>query len=417
MKLFTRYNRINLLTTVLIFLLASLSYYFLLRYVLVSQVDKDLHIEEDEIQTYVDRNGELPETIEIKEQPITYLLVQQEGKRHFQNIRLSKKDKDKYRHFRQLTFYIRVKAQWFEVTVGKSLAGTDEITRSVILITTLTILLILAFTLLLNRLILRKLWQPFYNTLQRVQHFELGKTQPPLESEPIDEFNLLNNTLQQALGKAEQDYLLLKQFTENASHEMQTPLAIIRSKLDLLIQDEHLTEPQSQTLQGAYAAIQKLSHLNQSLLLLAKIENHQFADTTAVPLTRKIEEKIFQFKELWESKHLVITLSLEEVNITMNAALADLLLNNLFSNVNRHSVPHGQIEVLLSQQQLVISNSGVPEALPQAGLFTRFYKQGTTGESNGLGLSIIQQICNVSGYTVSYSFHNNQHSFTIYFTR
>jgi signal transduction histidine kinase len=415
MKLFTKYSRINLLTTVLIFLLASLSYYFLLRYVLINQVDKDLRIEEDEIQTYVSRNGKLPEVIEIKEQPITYLPVQGEGERHFENSRTPHTGKSKHDHFRQLLFYIKVKEQWYEVNVGKSLAGTDEITRSIILITILTIVLILSVSLLLNRLILRKLWQPFYNTLQRVQHFELGKPQLPLNIEPVDEFNLLNTTLQQALGKAEQDYLLLKQFTENASHEMQTPLAIIRSKLDLLIQDEDLTEPQSQTLQGAYNAIQRLSHLNQSLLLLAKIENRQFIDTLPVHLTRKIEEKIFQFKELWESKHLLVTTHLEEVVVTMNAELADLLLNNLFSNVNRHSTPHGQIGITLNQQQLVISNTGAPEALPQTDLFTRFFKQGATGESNGLGLSIIQQICHASGYRVSYQFHHNQHHFTIHF--
>lgn len=415
MKLFTRYSRINLITTVAIFLLASMSYYFLLKYVLVNQVDKDLEIEEDEIQTYVQKNSRLPENVEVEDQPITYEPVKEPGKRNFDNIKLPHKHRSKHHHFRRLQFYIQVQQQWYEVNVGKSLEGTDAIIRSVILITLLTIILILTVTLLFNRLILRRLWQPFYHTLAQVKHFELGNTALQLPQESTDEFQLLNTTLQQALGKAERDYQLLKQFTENASHETQTPLAIIRSKLDLLIQDEQLSSGQSQHLQGAYQAIQRLSHLNQSLLLLTRIENGQFYDKDTISITGKVQDKLEQFKELWESKQLQITTSLPEVLIHMNNELADLLLNNLFSNVTRYCTEKGSVTITLTAAQLSISNTGAHTPLPENKLFSRFFKQGVSGESNGLGLSIIQQICTVSGFTPGYHYHEGIHTFTIRF--
>jgi len=194
---------------------------------------------------------------------------------------------------------------------------------------------------------------------------------------------------------------------------MQTPLAIIRSKLDLLIQDENLSEEQSKTMQSAYAAIEKLSRLNQSLLLLAKIENNQYAETSSINLKDKITEKLAAFHELWQSQDISVTSSLEDAKVNLNTELADILLNNLFSNATRHNFPNGFIVIELKEKKLKISNSSNEKELNSKQMFLRFFSQEKKSRYNGLGLSIIKQICDVSGFAITYSFVEGQHHFVL----
>ncbi len=246
--------------------------------------------------------------------------------------------------------------------------------------------------------------------------FKLGQKEPVhFSATAIDEFALMNNILTKVTGKVQQDYLLLKEWTENAAHELQTPLAIIRSQLDILVQDEHLSEQQSKAVQGADRSLERLSKLNRSLLLLAKIENQQFANTCPVDLTAKLEEKLVHFSELWEGKQLTITTHLQPLKLTMSPELADVLLNNLLGNAFRHNDTKGTLDIVLDGQQLQVSNTGRREALQQDQLFTRFYKPVSSFDSNGLGLSLIKQICDVSGYTIKYQYTGGKHVFALLF--
>jgi len=416
MKLFTRYNRINLFATVTVFLLSGIAFYFLLNYVLIDQVDEDLKIEQHEIETYAAKYGHLPEIIKVKDQHITYTAVNSNGgKKAFSTVRMFDEPEKERDIVRQLMFYIEPGGQWYRVTVSKSLEGTDNLLQSIVTITLITILLILAMAFLINRLVLRKLWQPFYETLSAMRGFDLGKKeQLVFPATTIDEFIVMNDTLKQATAKAEKDYLYLKEFTENASHELQTPLAIIQSKLDVLIQDEQLTEPQSRAVQAAYEAIQRLSRLNQGLLLLTKIENGQYADTAAINIAQKISEKIIQFDEMIAAKNITVTKTLDEsVNIKMNPVLADILLNNLFSNAIKYNLQGGKIDIIADQGIIEISNSGAATELDAGRIFRRFAKSGQAKDGIGLGLAIVRQAAEVSGLEARYLYEDQQHRFLL----
>ncbi len=415
MKLFTKYNRINLIATIIIFLLASVTFYLALRYILIRQVDEDLKIEQREIQTYAEEHGFLPESVPVKDQKITYTpAISPQQKRKFTTIVLYDSAEKEKNSYRVLLFGVKAGGKFYNITVAKSLEGTDDLANSILLISSATILLILVASLVINRVLLKRLWRPFYDTLNTIKNFKLGKKQfLHFPSTRIDEFVFMNQTLEKTTNLAQQDYILLKEFTENASHEIQTPLAIIRSKLDLLIQDEHLSENQSRVVQSAYQAIEKLSRLNYSLLLLAKIENNQYAETSPVNLKQKIEEKINAFHELWQSQNISVSISLVNAIINMNNELADILLNNLLSNATRHNVPGGNIKIEISNKSLCISNSSLQKGLDQRRLYSRFYKQEGVHGQNGLGLSIIKQICDVSGLKIDYSFRHEQHLFVI----
>ncbi len=413
MKLFTRYFRINLLATLVIFILASVAFYFLLWWVMLNQVDEDLKIEQREIETYVSKYNKAPEPVSVKDQRISYEATDVHAiTRQFKTIRSP--EFHERGHFREISFTMPVAGQWLLFKVSKSLEGTRDMNRSIIFISLLTVVLILIVSLLINRWLLRRLWQPFYGTLSAMNKFRLGeKNIPSFSPTPVDEFNLLNKTLDEFILAADKEYTLLKEFTENASHELQTPLAIVRSKLDTLIQDEHLTESQSNATQTAYEAIRKMAKLNQSLLLLSKIENRQFSEISSFDLKKPVEEKMNDWQELWQGKNINVNSSLESCFITMNSQLADIMLNNLFSNATQHVKEGGSIHVKLQRNEFVISNTAQTGALDQQKLFKRFSKGGQHSDQHGLGLSILQQIVDVSGKTISYRFEDGLHVFTV----
>ncbi|MEP6846484.1 MAG: HAMP domain-containing sensor histidine kinase [Panacibacter sp.] len=417
MKLLAKYNRINLISTVIIFLLASIAFALLLRYVLISQVDDDLRIEQNEITTYIGEYKRLPEVIKVRDQQTTYTPVEEkpsDNKHHFYTSTVYNKHEHEEELMRFINFNVQVDGQWYGVTVSKSLEGTDDLIQSIIIITVITILLILITTYLINRIVLGRLWQPFYDALKSFSNFKLGSSALHLPESNIDEFALMNKTLQQAMAKADEDYVVLREFTENASHELQTPLAVIRSKLDLLIQDEGLTVQQSNALQASYEAIGKLSRMNRSLLLLAKIENRQFSETVIVDLKTLIEEKLQQFKEIWQGRNIIAETYLNEASVTMHASLADVLLNNLLSNATKHNNDNGIIHIHLEQGLLSISNTGSLQPLNEQLLFTRFYKGEAASENHGLGLSIAKLICTVSGCTINYIYDDDHtHTFIL----
>ncbi|HZJ60720.1 MAG TPA: HAMP domain-containing sensor histidine kinase [Chitinophagaceae bacterium] len=415
MKLFTKYNRVNLVATIIIFLLSSTAFYFAIRYILINQVDDDLRIEQREIETYVKEHNTLPESISVKDQNISYVLSDTYlQKRKFETIagnKIDAKEKDLYRI---LQFGVIANGKIYLATVAKSLEGADDLTHSILLISSATILLILAASFLINSVLLKRLWKPFYNSLDVLKNFRVDKNQSlNFPTTQIDEFAFMDQIIQKTTNQAQQEYSLLKEFTENASHEMQTPLAIIRSKLDLLLQDENLSEGQSKTMQSAYSAIEKLSRLNQSLLLLAKIENNQFAETSLINLKQKLEEKLDAFHELWQNQSISVSSSLVDSNVNLNSELTDILLNNLLSNATRHNFSNGYINVVLKEKMIEISNSSREKELNSQQMFLRFFSQDKKSRYNGLGLSIIKQICDVSGFSIRYLFTGNEHRFIL----
>ncbi len=417
MKLFTKYNRINLIVTVIIFLLGSIAFSFLLRYVVIKQIDEDLKIEKNEIVTFIRQHNHLPEVIKVHDQYTTYKAVNSLPQRPVRYY--TEKIKDKRHHddeiIRTISFDAAINNQAYRVYVSKSLEGTDDLIQSIIVITLAIIILILTSTFIINRTVLRRLWKPFYESLQQMRGFKLGTAHTlHFSNSSIEEFDLMNTTLKEAVNKAQHDYLVLKEFTENASHELQTPLAVIRSKLDLLIQDEQLSEPQSKAIQSAYDAVENMKRLNQSLLLLTKIENRQFPEQEVMALDTLLEIKLVQFHELWQSRNIAVTQDVAATSIRGNPQLTAFLLNNLLSNATRHNISNGAVHVLLQPALLQISNTGNNGELDKAALFNRFYKTATTGDHHGLGLSIVKQICEVSGYSCTYHFQPpNRHVFSI----
>ncbi|HRH60620.1 MAG TPA: HAMP domain-containing sensor histidine kinase [Chitinophagaceae bacterium] len=418
MKLFTKYNRINIAATVIIFLLTGIAFFFVLRYILIDQVDEYLEYRQYRIEQYAKMNQQLPPPVITEDEQTIYTAAGQNNfqkKRQIQTISVFETAEQEDALRRQIQFTVAAANQQWLVTITKSLEDTDDLLQSVIVISLVTILLILAAAFFINRFVLQKLWQPFYTTLDAVKNFQLGgKQKIHLNKTGIDEFDAMNTTLEQSINKAEDDYRLLKEFTENASHELQTPLAIIRSKLDVLIQDEHLSQQQSDAIKDAYNAIQRLSRLNQSLLLLAKIENRQFEERAQLNLKEKMEIKLQHFNELLQSRGLHVSVTLEDAVMHINETLADILLSNLLSNAIKHNCDGGKITISINHGELRICNTGAAQPLDEEKLFSRFYKTNAAAENNGLGLSVVKEVCEASHCSIVYEFEKpDKHVFLV----
>lgn len=212
------------------------------------------------------------------------------------------------------------------------------------------------------------------------------------------------------------DFQNLKQFTENAAHELQTPMAIIQSKTELLLQHPNLDERQVDHINAIYASSNRLSRLNRSLLLLSRIENGQFPLDQQVDFSTLVRTQVDWVSEIAESQGLSLDVVIEDqVNHPSHAMLAETLVSNLLKNAIRHNVDNGQISISLSADLLEISNSGKPLNVKPESLFERFAKDSVESSGSGLGLAIVRQVCDANSWGVNYIYNNKRHTFRVNF--
>jgi signal transduction histidine kinase len=418
MKLFAKYNRVNITATIITFLVGSIAFYFVLTYILTRQLDRGLRMEQQELLNYVQEHDSLPETENTKHQWTEIRPATEEVKKEKpKTARSYNKIENENEAVRQIRFTARSKGRLYEVTVNLSETETEDLLKLIILVTLGMIAVIVLSNFIINRKLLAGLWKPFYRTIDSIRDYELATRQPlRLNRENIDELDLLNESLNKMTGRIYQDYLALKTFTENASHEMQTPLAVIRSKVESLLQESEGKEKTVQQLLSIEDATLKLSKLHQSLLLLTKLENRQFMPDEAVNLTAIIRNKLAEREEFIASKKLTVNITTEEVVLPFHQHLAEILVNNLLNNMIRYTPENGIIGIDLTGHTLSVSNTAANGSLDKEKIFQRFYKTEQSAESTGLGLAIVKEICLLAGFTISYQYTDHTHQFIIHFS-
>ena len=416
MKLSTRYNRVNILTSSIILVITGIIYYFFIHLILTNKLDKDLVVEENEIRQYTRTYQKLPLPASYLDQQVSYreLPADANNIREFSNTTYLNPIENEQEPGRSLVTTLRLKGQNIQVTITKSRVESEDLVRVILLITLGVTLILLVSLIIINRFVMSRLWMPFYNTLKRMKSFEVTKMESlNSDTTKIDEFIELNQSVNAMADRVKKDYRELKSFTDNASHEMMTPLAVINSKLDSLLQTEPFTAQQGTLLEDIYQATGRLSRLHQSLLLLAKIENNLITDAQEIDLKVLIESKVRQFHELFERDSLIVQTKLSNKTVNMSRYLADILLNNLFSNAVRHNQRGGKILIELTEDTLIISNTG-KDFSGKDRLFDRFSKSNES-EGMGLGLGITKQVCNLYGYQINYQQINELHIFSVFF--
>ena len=418
MKLSSKYISLNALAIAIVVLFGSVSYYLFIRNAFNHQLDRDLHVLEQEITDFAKRNNTLPEAKVYKGSQLT---LEPSGDkvmaRHYSNVILFDKQQEENISYRQLEFSIMSGGKNFKVIVRKSLVETEDLIQLIFYSTLIMVIALVLSLFLLNRIFLNKLWKPFHATLKQMKQFNLsGKHSIALEKTGIDEFSELNEAVVTMIRRVEHDYNEVKSFTENASHEIQTPLAIIRSKLELLSQSGNLNRDEMLSIQSIFEATNRLSKLNQSLILLTKIDNLQFKENEEVNLGKIITDLMSNYEELIEAKQITTLLKIDgDVKLLLNESLADILISNLVTNAIKHNYNGGSLEVILDHKHLSISNSGPALIKNPNEMFERFKKDQVSSESLGLGLSIVKRICERYEYTIKYDYSDSNHVIIIYF--
>lgn len=425
MKLLAIYNRVTLLTTIVVMLVTGVIYYIAIHQILINDVDKDLEVEENEIFEYARQNNHLPQVFESNDQQISFYEAQPGSvqRSYIDTLyKLTPRPGRKRRHHgeryesgRGLITSVTTGGKYYRVLIVKSTVETDDLVKLIFGITIGVILLLLLTLFIINRLLLNRLWQPFHNLLKELRLFNVADNKDiPQINTGIDEFKELNKVMTSMSSRVKSDYKDLKTFTENASHELLTPIAVINSKLDTLLQTDNFSLQQSKLLNDLYTAVSRLTRLNQSLLLLVKIENHLLEGNQPINLRSVIEELIIQFEEIFQDKGLNVSSDLSGKELNTNPYLIDVLLNNLLSNAIRHNHKDGEIRLTLTNDRLSIQNTGENTPLQSENLFKRFHKSSSS-EGNGLGLTISRQICDNLGYALEYDFLHGLHTFTVVF--
>ncbi|MDT3400970.1 sensor histidine kinase [Mucilaginibacter terrae] len=416
MNLFTKYNRLLLAVLLVGLLSIGFLFYNALNYTLNSKIDENLREELIEAMDYQHVKNIFPAPPEDVDLVIEYKPALKVSRKQYSGDTTFYNPRKKQTEFaRYLKADIIFGKSPFHVIILNSKAAQSRQVQIVFWAIIIPVVILFGLLAIFNRYLLMKLWLPFYDILNQIKSFNIMKASYKALKTNISEFQQLDEALQQMTGQIEDDFREIKLFTENASHEMMTPIAIINSKLDTLLQSGTLAENDSNALLDLYKATNRLNKINQSLLLLVKIDHELLGEKVLLKPAELIEQKKDNFKELIDERHIKITCLTDDTTILGNKYQFDILLSNLFSNAIRHNINGGEIRIELKEGELRFENTGSKGELPQGQIFERFYKDPQS-DGVGLGLSILKQICIKQGFSLQYTYRPFFHCFEVKFS-
>ncbi|MDT0294344.1 HAMP domain-containing sensor histidine kinase [Mesonia ostreae] len=335
-----------------------------------------------------------PKKIDEDQYRDTLMFMQNEGE--FEPVRLL-----------ETSFY--QDEHYYKLKVITSMVEEDDLVETLFWSILILYLGLILSILVLNNYFLKNTWKPFYSLLDKLKNYSIESGQKlSFEDTNIEEFALLNKNIETLLYKSQESFQQQKHFIENASHELQTPIAISINKLELLLEKSHLNEDQAETFSSVLQNLERLKRLNKSLLLLTKIENNQFVEEEDINLNLLLKELIEDFSDFLRYKNLELKfIQQEQLSIRMNKDLAMILFTNLIQNAIKHGKKSSIISIKIYDNAVTIQNES-EKNIPLDGekIFSRFYKATALQNSTGLGLSIALAITQKYKYKLSYTYKN-----------
>jgi len=393
-------------------ILSGIALYIYTRSLLQNEIEEELYSNKDRVERLLVQNPDLvgipPIMMAEKTETVeTNMLI---------DTLIYDPLQDEVELFRQLSGTKNINGQEYKITVRAMVIESEDILSAIVLTFLTVIFLAFIFLFYLNKSRNEKLWKPFFVNLERLKKFSLKSDRPlDLNDSDIVEFDELNKQMLALTSKVQADYRNLKQFTEDVSHEMQTPLAIMQAKIETLIDEQNMNEEFYEQLSSLQGDIQRLKQLNKRLILLAKIDNNQFSAKEDISVNETLKQSIENFNEITQTR-----IALHEKNhltVFMDKALASILFNNLLTNAIKHNFESQPVTVIIEANRIQVSNAGKVALNNPENIFERFYKESKKPDSTGLGLSIVKKICDFYGFSPSYGFHegSKKHIFQIEF--
>lgn len=289
---------------------------------------------------------------------------------------------------------------------------------SIIMVIAWIMVFLIILTIIVSILVSKKILDPFYHAIDEIKKFSLRDNRSmDLMKTETEEFKSLNTFLLKMTESSKKDYNLLEELSENTSHELQTPLASIKGKIELLM-DSELSENQLITLSSMNDELDRLSSINQSLILLAKLEHFEKNDSQLINFSDLLQERFYYFEDIFEIQNLTVTKDIhEDVYLNFDKNLATIVINNLINNSKRHNIENGKISVTLTETYFQISNTGNPPTIPTTELFKRFKRGNPNENSIGIGLALVKKILEIYDAEIFYQFENDLHTIRINFIK
>ena len=304
--------------------------------------------------------------------------------------------------------------QFYELKVATPTFEKDELLETILWWVVWLYLLLLITVVGTTMWIFHNSMRPLYALLHWLDGYVPGhKTVPVPNNTSITEFRRLNTAAQQAVDRSEELLEQQKQFIGNASHELQTPLAVLGGRMEYMLDHAGLDE---QTMGEVIQMQRTLGHivrLNKTLLLLAKIDNGQFPENTDVDISAMIREQKELYDDIYEERDIRCDMHLTgSFLVRMNESLASVLVSNLIRNAYAHSEAGARIDIRIEGRTLTVSNDGVTP-LDGKHIFERFYQGSKREGSTGLGLALVKAVADSYGLCVGYRFGEEQHIFSV----
>ncbi len=318
--------------------------------------------------------------------------------------------------FRVLISYLKINGIVYQLNLETNVEEADESFFAIALITLLFFIFLVTGFIILNKRIAKKIWLPFHSTLQKVKNFDLT-TRQSIHFEPteISEFETLNQALTKLIDKNISVYKQQQAFVENASHELQTPMAVLKAKIDLLFQTENISSEQAEIISAIELPLGRMSRINKNLLLLAKIENNQFAETENLQVNDILNETLDLMYDYINDKNITVEMQEKsKITVSCNKTLLEMLISNLLINGIVHNIKNGNIFIACNEDKLIISNTGA-NALNAEKLFERFAVSSSEKTNSGLGLAIAKEIAHRYHWKLTYAFQSQMHTFAVDF--
>lgn len=406
-------------------------YYFVVDAIWIHELDNHNRSKIEKIQEFLaqkaqtsdeeEKEEELGPALKIWNQIQTDTRIDKASFRQFfasdSTFTITQKEEDnEEERYRVRVRYARIGKDIFRIKTQTNVEEADETLLAIASITAFFFALLIGGFILLNQTISRKTWIDFEHTLLLLKDFDITR-QKVLEPKPteIREFYELNEHLKELTASSISAFAKQKRFIENASHELQTPLAILRSKLDLLLENSECHSNHAELISSIHKQISRVTRINKNLLFLAKIENHQFPEFETLDLCHIVDECLKSITEVFGMDPAKIHCDFREGSlIAASPVLVEVLINNLVVNALVHNIKDGEIWVRIQSRTFLIENSGtVP--LKEGVIFDRFSIPTDRNTRSGLGLSIVKEICNSYGWEVEYQFAEKRHCFKINF--
>lgn len=416
MKLITKTLLVYLAVTLVLFLAGGIVFYNRLRALVDEEVTENLYRAKENAEAFIASNGNLPPeqilfggNFSVSESSLNNVTLL--------DTLIYDKEEDEYLAYRILKFPLAEGSEAVAASVSLPLFESDDLIETIGLSLIAISFALVAVLILLGGFFSKRMWKPFFETLEALGYYQatLGK---PLKfgRSRTKEFARLNAAIEEMTAKIDANFKQLRSFTENASHEIQTPVTAIRFEAELLMQNTSLPEATLAAIHQIHQTASRLGKINESLLLLAKIGNNQFPDTE-VNITLLLREKLELFQDRIQLKNIAVDLKADaDVIVKSSPELAGIVVANLISNAIRHNVEGGKIEIRLTSKSLEIANTGEPLPFDEKQLFQRFVHNIKKHESTGLGLALVKEIANINKWIINYRFEQGHHVFLLIFS-